>query len=129
MVTLTRLPLVSHLVQKPASKTKNQRATSKRKRKKKRKRERKERTPKEYIRDPPELKKVLPSLAEIKAVTRPSKHADLPVDVLLPTVKDCELLPCCSELKKPYIYVILMTSVMCSFLMRVKGKRKLKLHC
>ena len=39
----------------------------------------------------------------MKATTRPSKHADLPVDVLLPTVKDCELLPCYSELKKPYI--------------------------
>ena len=42
-------------------------------------------------------------MADIKATTRPSKHADLPVDVLLLTVKDCELLPCYSELKKPYI--------------------------
>ena len=80
-----------------ASNTKNQRTTSKKKR------ERKERTPKECLRDPPELNRVLPSLADIKATTRPSKHADLPVDVLLPTVKDCELLPCYSELKKPYI--------------------------
>ncbi|CAH3119605.1 unnamed protein product [Porites lobata] len=86
----------------PTSKTKNQRTTSKKKRKKKRKRERKERTLKECIRDPPELKNVLPSLAEIKAVTRPSKHADLPVDVLLLTVKDCEFLACYSELKNPY---------------------------
>ena len=83
-----------------ASSTKNQRTTSKKKRKEKRKRERKERIPKECIRDPPELNQVLPSLADIKATTRPSKHADLPVDVLLPTVKDCELLPCYSELKK-----------------------------
>ena len=41
-------------------------------------------------------------MAEIKAVTRPSKHADLPVDVLLLTVKDCEFLACYSELKNPY---------------------------
>ncbi|CAH3119615.1 unnamed protein product [Porites lobata] len=85
-----------------ASNTKNQRTTSKRKRKKKRKRERKERTLKECIRDPPELNKVLPSLADIKAITRPSKHADLPVDVLLLTVKNCEFVACFSELKNPY---------------------------
>ena len=74
----------------------------KKKRKKKRKRERKERTLKESIRDPPELNKVLPSLAGIKAISRPSKHADLPVDVLLLTVKNCEFLACYSELKNPY---------------------------
>ena len=74
----------------------------KKKRKKKRKRERKERSPKECIRDPPELNKVLPSLAKITTVTRPSKHADLPVDVLLLTVKNCEFLACYSELKNPY---------------------------
>ncbi|CAH3174396.1 unnamed protein product, partial [Porites lobata] len=85
-----------------ASNTKNQRTTSKRKRKKKRKRERKERTLKECISHPPELNKVLPSLADIKAITRPSKHADLPVDVLLLTVKNCEFVACFSELKNPY---------------------------
>ena len=83
-----------------ASNTKNQRTTSKKERKKKRKRERKERTLKECIRDPPELNKILPSLAEIKAKNR--KHADLPVDVLLLTVEDCEFLACYSELKNPY---------------------------
>ena len=41
-------------------------------------------------------------MAEIKAVSRPSKHANLPVDVLLLTVKDCEFLACYSELKNPY---------------------------
>ena len=41
-------------------------------------------------------------IKQIKAVTRPSKHADLPVDVLLLTVKDCEFLACYSELKNPY---------------------------
>ena len=39
-----------------------------------------------YIRDPPELNKVLPSLADIKAITKPSKDANLPVDILLLSV-------------------------------------------
>ena len=51
------------------------------------------------IRDPPELNKVLPSLADIKAIT---KDADLPVDVLLLTVTNPEFLACYSELKNPY---------------------------
>ena len=41
-------------------------------------------------------------MADIKAVTRPLKHADLPVDVLLLTVKNCEFVACFSELKNPY---------------------------
>ena len=53
-------------------------------------------------RDPPELNRVLPSLADIKAITKPSKDADLPVDILLLTVTNCEFLACYSELKKPY---------------------------
>ena len=52
--------------------------------------------------DPPELDKVLASLADVKAVTKPSKDADLPVDVLLLTVTNCEFLACYSELKNPY---------------------------
>ena len=59
-----------------------------------------ERTPKECIRDPPQLNKILPSRPDIKAKNR--KHADLPVDVLLLTVEDCEFLACYSELKNPY---------------------------
>ena len=55
-----------------------------------------------YIRDPPELNKVLPSLADIKAITKPSKDANLPVDILLLTVTNCEFLACYSELKNPY---------------------------
>ena len=54
------------------------------------------------IRGPPELNKVLPSLADINTITKPSKHADLPVDVLLLTVKNCEFLACYSELENPY---------------------------
>ena len=52
--------------------------------------------------DPPELNKGLPSFAVIKAITKPSKDADLPVDILLLTVTNCEFLACYSELKKPY---------------------------
>ena len=39
-------------------------------------------------------------MPDIKAKNR--KHADLPVDVLLLTVKNCEFLACYSELKNPY---------------------------
>ena len=52
--------------------------------------------------DPPELNKGLPSSADIKAITKPSKDADLPVDILLLTVTNCEFLACYSELKKTY---------------------------
>ena len=55
-----------------------------------------------HVGDPPELNKVLLSFADIKAITKPSKDADLPVDILLLTVTNCEFLACYSELKKPY---------------------------
>ena len=35
------------------------------------------------IRGPPELNKVLPSMADIKTITKPSKDADHPVDVIV----------------------------------------------
>ncbi|CAH3170735.1 unnamed protein product, partial [Porites lobata] len=79
--------------------SKNKRTTVKRKNNKKGK---KERTATRNIEDPPELNKVLPSLADIKAITKPSKDADLPVDILLLTVTNCEFLACYSELKNPY---------------------------
>ena len=41
-------------------------------------------------------------MADIKAITKPSKDANLPVDVLLLTVTNCEFLACYSELKNPY---------------------------
>ena len=55
-----------------------------------------------HVGDPPELNKVLLSFADIKAITKPSKDADLPVDILLLTVTNCEFLACYSELKNPY---------------------------
>ena len=79
--------------------SKNKRTTVKRKTNKKGK---KERTATSNIEDPPELNKVLPSLADIKAITKPSKDVDLPVDILLLTVTNCEFLACYSELKNPY---------------------------
>ena len=50
---------------------------------------------------PPQLAVGLPS---IKDVTTTLKQPDLPVDVLLLTVKDCEFLSCYNELKDPYRY-------------------------
>ena len=79
--------------------SKNKRTTVKRKNNKKGK---KERTATRNVEDPPELNKVPPSSADIKAITKPSKDADLPVDVLLLTVTNCEFLACYSELKNPY---------------------------
>ena len=55
-----------------------------------------------HIGEPPELNKILPSIADIKPITRPFKNATVPVDVLLLTVKYCEFLACYSELKNPY---------------------------
>ena len=55
-----------------------------------------------HIGEPPELNKILPSIADIKAITRPLKNATVPVDILLLTVTNCEFLACYSELKNPY---------------------------
>ena len=55
-----------------------------------------------HIGEPPELNKILPSIADIKPITRPFKNATVPVDVLLLTGKYCEFLACYSELKNPY---------------------------
>ena len=49
-----------------------------------------------------ELHNVLPSSAEANTITKPLKDSDLPVDVLLLTVKDCEFLACYREFKNPY---------------------------
>ena len=51
--------------------------------------------------DPPQLAVGLPS---IKDVTTTFKQPDLPVDILLVTVKDCEFLACYKELKDPFRY-------------------------
>ena len=48
---------------------------------------------------PPQLAVGLPS---IKDVTTTCKQPDLPVDILLVTVKDCEFLACYNELKDPF---------------------------
>ena len=48
---------------------------------------------------PPQLAVGLPSIGD---VTRTLKHPDLPVDILLVTVKDCEFLACYNELKDPF---------------------------
>ena len=48
---------------------------------------------------PPQLAVGLPSIQD---VTTTLKKPDLPVDVLLVTVKECEFLSCYNELKDPY---------------------------
>ena len=48
---------------------------------------------------PPQLAVGLPSIGD---VTRTLKQPDLPVDILLVTVKDCEFLACYNELKDPF---------------------------
>ena len=68
-----------------------------------------------HVGDPPELNKVLPSFAAVKAVTKPSKDADLPVDILLLTVTNCSQLVIVS-LKTP-TDVGLMVLAMFTFLM------------
>ena len=83
-----------------ASNAKNKRIASKKKKKQEDKRGRT--ATKSIHRNPPEFNKVLPSLADIKVISKPSEDADLPVDVLLLTVEDCEFLACYSELKNPY---------------------------
>ena len=50
---------------------------------------------------PPELAVGLPS---IKDVTTTLKQPDVPVDILLVTVKECEFLACYNELTDPYRY-------------------------
>ena len=50
---------------------------------------------------PPQLAVGLPSIKDFKTTL---KQPDLPVDVLLVTVKDCEFLACYNELKDPYRY-------------------------
>ena len=50
---------------------------------------------------PPQLAVGLPS---IKDVTTTLKQPDLPVDILLVTVKECEFLACYNELTDPYRY-------------------------
>ena len=50
---------------------------------------------------PPQLAVGLPSIKDVKTTL---KQPDLPVDVLLVTVKDCEFLACYNELNDPYRY-------------------------
>ena len=52
--------------------------------------------------DPPELRINCLSMRNVKAKTKDPKDANLPVDVLLLTVKNCEFLACYNELQDPY---------------------------
>ena len=52
--------------------------------------------------NPPELRINCLSMRDVKAKTKDPKDANLPVDVLLLTVKNCEFLACYNELQDPY---------------------------
>ena len=52
--------------------------------------------------DPPELRINCLSMRDVKAKTKDPKDTNLPVDVLLLTVKNCEFLACYNELQDPY---------------------------
>ena len=52
--------------------------------------------------DPPQLGVKLPRMSDIQVPTKLRKHARLPVDILLLTVKDCEFLACYMHLNNPF---------------------------
>ena len=52
--------------------------------------------------DPPQLTVKLPRMSDIQVPTKLRKHARLPVDILLLTVKDCEFSACYMHLNNPF---------------------------
>ena len=50
---------------------------------------------------PPELSVKLPELSDLPTISNPWETVELPVDILLLTVEDCEFLSCFAYLKKP----------------------------
>ena len=52
--------------------------------------------------DPPQLGVKLPRMSDIQVPTKLRKHARLPVDILLLTVKDCEFSACYMHLNNPF---------------------------
>ena len=52
--------------------------------------------------DPPQLNAKLPCMSDIQVPTKLRKHARLPVDILLLTVKDCEFSACYMHLNNPF---------------------------
>ena len=51
---------------------------------------------------PPKLRERLPRLSDLPVATKPWGNADLPIDILLLTVEDCEFLSCFSFLDRPF---------------------------
>ena len=52
---------------------------------------------------PPELSVELPELSDLCTTSNPWQTVELPVDILLLTVEDCEFLSCFAYLKEPFI--------------------------
>ena len=51
---------------------------------------------------PPGLSIKLPKLSELSKISKPCSDAELPIDILLLTVEDCEFLSCFYYLDKPF---------------------------
>ncbi|XP_068671892.1 NLR family CARD domain-containing protein 3-like isoform X1 [Montipora foliosa] len=51
---------------------------------------------------PPKLRVKSPKLSDLPNVSKPWINADLPIDILLLTVEDCEFLSCFSFLERPF---------------------------
>ena len=51
---------------------------------------------------PPQLSVKLPKLSDLPNASKPWKCSDLPIDILLLTVEDCEFLSCFSFLDQPF---------------------------
>ncbi|XP_068700007.1 uncharacterized protein [Montipora foliosa] len=51
---------------------------------------------------PPKLRDKPPKLSDLPGATKPWENADLPIDILLLTVEDCEFLSCFSFLDRPF---------------------------
>ena len=51
---------------------------------------------------PPKLRDKPPKLSDLPGATKPWENADLPIDILLLTVEDCEFLSCFSFLDGPF---------------------------
>ncbi|XP_068717831.1 NLR family CARD domain-containing protein 3-like isoform X2 [Montipora capricornis] len=51
---------------------------------------------------PPRLSVKLPELSDLPNISKPWRFVDLPIDILLLTVEDCELLSCFSFLDRPF---------------------------
>ncbi|XP_068679880.1 NLR family CARD domain-containing protein 3-like [Montipora foliosa] len=58
--------------------------------------------PEDYYDMPPKCRVKPPKLSDLPSASKPWRNADLPIDILLLTVEDCEFLSCFSFLDRPF---------------------------